>query len=82
MDIDVTVAKDGSGDFSTIQAAINHAPSFSTWRYTIQIGEGLYEEYILVPKNKTNLMLVGAGMDKTIIQATEPGLLDQSHILI
>lgn len=41
--------------------------SFNPRRYKIQIGEGLYKEYIVVSKKKTNLMLVGAGMDKTII---------------
>ncbi|KAG5514121.1 hypothetical protein RHGRI_035499 [Rhododendron griersonianum] len=71
MDMDVTVAKDGSGNFSTIQEAINHAPSFSPRRYKIQIGEGHYVENILVPKNKTNLMLVGAGMNKTIISGNK-----------
>lgn len=67
VDIDVTVDKDGSGNFLKIQDAINHAPSFSSRRYKIQISEGLYVENILVPENKTNLMLVGAGMDKTTI---------------
>ncbi|KAH7838008.1 hypothetical protein Vadar_020850 [Vaccinium darrowii] len=68
--IDVTVAKDGSGNFLKIQDAINHAPSFSSQRYKIQIGEGLFVENILVPQNKTNLMLVGAGMDKTTISGS------------
>ncbi|KAF7148610.1 hypothetical protein RHSIM_Rhsim03G0038100 [Rhododendron simsii] len=67
MDIDVTVAKDGSGNFSKVQEAINHAPNFSPRRYKIQIREGIYIENITVPEHKINLMLVGDGMDKTTI---------------
>lgn len=32
MDIDVTVAKDGSGNFSKVQEAIDHAPNFKLFK--------------------------------------------------
>nr|QIR83170.1 pectin methylesterase 12 [Cunninghamia lanceolata] len=63
----VTVAKDGLGNYRTIQEAVDAAPSKSKIRYIIMVKEGIYEENVQVNKSKTMLMIVGAGMDKTIV---------------
>ncbi|KAI3737786.1 hypothetical protein L2E82_27798 [Cichorium intybus] len=63
----VTVAKDGKGNYTTVAEAVEAAPEKSLSRYVIKIKEGVYEEYVRVPKSKKNLMFIGDGKEKTII---------------
>lgn len=53
------VAADGSGNFTSIQAAIDAAPSNSATRYIIGIKNGIYQEIIKVPSFKSNISLIG-----------------------
>jgi autotransporter-associated beta strand protein len=66
---DIVVAKDGSGNFTKIQDAINAVPSNQTDRRTvIFIKNGLYNtEKLLVPADKINITLIGESRDQTII---------------
>lgn len=64
---DVVVAKDGSGKYTTIQAAVDAAPQNSSKRYTIYVKAGTYAEQVNVYKNTNNLVLIGDGMNQTII---------------
>ncbi|RAK63814.1 pectinesterase family protein [Hymenobacter edaphi] len=64
---DVTVAKDGSGNYTTVQAAINAAPTGRTAVYSIFIKNGRYKEKISVPANKPFLQLVGESVANTIL---------------
>ncbi|MBN1820337.1 MAG: autotransporter-associated beta strand repeat-containing protein [Prolixibacteraceae bacterium] len=67
-DADIIVARDGSGDFTSIQEAINAAPSNSERRTIIYIKRGLYNtEKLIVPANKINISLVGESREETII---------------
>lgn len=68
---DVTVAADGSGDYTSVAAAVAAAPSKSGTRYVIKIKEGVYRENVNIPSGKTNLMFIGDGRTKTIITASE-----------
>lgn len=61
------VAKDGSGNYKTVQEAVNAAPNNAQSRYVIYVKAGTYKEKVDIGKNKKNLMLVGDGMDRTII---------------
>jgi pectinesterase len=66
----VVVAKDGSGKFNTIQAAVNAAPqtgSDTANRYVIYIKTGVYDEQVTIPKKATNIMFTGDGAGKTVI---------------
>ncbi|KAI3789881.1 hypothetical protein L2E82_02686 [Cichorium intybus] len=65
----VVVAADGSGDFTTVSAAVAAAPNRSTSRYVIRIAAGVYRENVDIPSNKLNLMFVGDGRTSTIITA-------------
>ncbi|KAG6792190.1 hypothetical protein POTOM_001333 [Populus tomentosa] len=67
---DVVVAADGSGNYSTVSAAVAAAPTRSSKRYIIRIKAGVYRETVQVPINKTNLMFLGDGRRKTIITAS------------
>lgn len=63
----VTVAKDGTGNFTTVQAAINAAPASGTAAYIIYIKNGKYKEKINVPATRTFLQLVGESVGGVII---------------
>ncbi|XP_028794899.1 pectinesterase-like [Neltuma alba] len=66
----VVVSQDGSGNFSTINDAINAAPNNTAagnGYFLIFITEGVYQEYVSIAKNKKYLMLVGEGINRTII---------------
>lgn len=55
----LTVAKNGSGDYTTVQAAINAVPAGGS-PYVISIAAGTYDEVISVPASKPDLTLEGA----------------------
>lgn len=63
----IIVAKDGSGDFTTVQQAIDAAPDFSHDTTTIFIKDGIYKEKIMVPSSKRLLKLVGENADSVIL---------------
>ncbi|XAR51305.1 Pectinesterase [Bertholletia excelsa] len=63
----VVVAADGTGDFKTVSEAVEAAPEKSKTRHVIRIKAGVYNENVIVPKKKTNLMFVGDGNSTTII---------------
>ena len=63
----LTVAQDGSGNFKTIQEAVNGMRDFSQERVTIFIKKGVYHEKLVIPSWKTNITLVGESRDSTII---------------
>ncbi|KAK1308182.1 putative pectinesterase/pectinesterase inhibitor 25 [Acorus calamus] len=59
-----------NANFTTINDAVAFAPNntdISDGYFVIFVKEGVYQEYVLVPKNKKNLMLVGDGMNRTIV---------------
>ncbi|KAF5732298.1 hypothetical protein HS088_TW18G00992 [Tripterygium wilfordii] len=67
----LVVAKDGSGQFRTIQAAIDTAAKRSgNGRFIIYVKRGVYRENIEVGINNNNIVLVGDGMKNTIITSS------------
>ncbi|XP_009771845.1 pectinesterase-like [Nicotiana sylvestris] len=65
---DLVVAKDGSGNFRTINEALSAAPTSSSTRFVIYIKAGTYSEYIDVERKKSMIMFVGDGIGKTQIK--------------
>lgn len=67
----VVVAQDGSGQFKTINDAIQSHPGMKTkgfqGRYVIFVKAGIYKEYVIVPKQAVNILMYGEGIGKTII---------------
>ena len=58
--VDFVVAKDGSGDFFTIQEAINAVPDYrKEGRTRILIRQGVYYEKLIVAESKINVSLIG-----------------------
>ena len=68
VDYDFVVAKDGSGDFFTVQEAVNAAPDYCKQdETTIYIKDGVYEEKVTIPTNKQRLHLIGQSAENTVI---------------
>ena len=64
---EITVAKDGSGDYSTIQAAINSTRDLGPGEVLIHIKNGIYPEKLVIPSWKHKLTLIGEDPEHTII---------------
>ncbi|KAJ7972991.1 Pectinesterase [Quillaja saponaria] len=66
----VVVSQDGTGNFTTINDAVAAAPNntvAANGYFLIYITEGVYQEYVSIAKNKNFLMLVGDGINRTVI---------------
>src|SRR6185312_17257961 len=63
----LTVAQDGSGDFKTIQEAVNSIRDLGRVRVVIHIKKGIYHEKLIIPSWKTKVSLIGDDKDNTII---------------
>jgi len=64
---DLVVAKDGSGDFMTVQEAVNAVPANREKRTTILIRKGTYKEKLVIPENSRNISFIGEDLDETVI---------------
>jgi pectinesterase len=62
---DVVVAADGSGNFKTVQAAVDAAPGDA--RYVIRIKPGVYKEHITIPTEKRFVSLIGEDAKTTTL---------------
>ncbi|KAM4117297.1 hypothetical protein ACB094_02G113100 [Castanea mollissima] len=76
---DVTVSKDGSGSYKTVQEAVNAAPEDGGGkRFVIRIKAGVYEETVRIPLAKKNVVFLGDGIGKTVITGSlnvgQPGI--------
>lgn len=68
--ISVTVCKNRSCDYRTVQAAVNAAPTVKKERkekFVIYIKAGSYKERIRVPFDRKNVVFLGDGIGKTVI---------------
>lgn len=65
--VNLTVAKDGSGDYKTISEAVAKVPNKTETRFVIYVKEGNYSENVILDKNKWNVMIFGDGKTKTIV---------------
>ncbi|KAL8049803.1 hypothetical protein ABFX02_06G042900 [Erythranthe guttata] len=64
---DAVVAKDGSGKYKTIKAALKDVPAKSKKRFVIYVKKGVYAENVRVEKTMWNVMFVGDGKDATVV---------------
>lgn len=66
---DLVVAKDGTGNYKTISEAITAAKNLrsGTKRFIIYVKAGIYKENVVITNKMKNLMLIGDGIDATIV---------------
>ncbi len=62
-----SVNGDGIATFTTVQAAIDAAPTARTKPWLIFIKNGQYKEHVDIPKTKPYMHLIGQDRDKTVI---------------
>lgn len=67
----VVVAKDGSGDFTTISDALAAMPKKYSGRYVIYVKTGVYKETVMVTKKMVNVTMYGDGSRKTIVTGSK-----------
>ncbi|MBN1538660.1 MAG: right-handed parallel beta-helix repeat-containing protein [Candidatus Thermoplasmatota archaeon] len=70
--ITITVAKDGTGDHSTIQAGVDAASNGDT----VRVYDGVYKESVNIG---TSIKLIGNGTSRSVLDGD--GVLDHQHLL-
>ena len=63
----IVVSRDGTGNFRTLQEAIESARAFMDYNVTIYVKIGVYKEKVIVPSWVENIDIIGEDRDKTII---------------
>ncbi|XP_024026234.1 probable pectinesterase/pectinesterase inhibitor 25 [Morus notabilis] len=66
----VIVSKDGTGNFTTIRDAVANLPNNTRPEdgyFVIYVKQGIYEEIIDISRYKKNIMLLGDGINRTVI---------------
>lgn len=63
----IVVSRDGTGNFRTLQEAIESARAFMDYTITIYVKNGVYKEKVIVPSWVENIDIIGEDRDKTII---------------
>ncbi|KAL6840224.1 hypothetical protein ACP4OV_030034 [Aristida adscensionis] len=69
----------GAGcNYNTVQKAVAAAPNFGARMFVVHVKAGVYKETVIVPLEKTNVVLVGDGVGRTVItgdlNADTPGV--------
>ena len=64
---EITVSKDGSGNYKTIQEAVNSVRDLGEKQVKIFVKNGTYQEKLIIPSWKTNISIIGENREKTII---------------
>jgi pectin methylesterase-like acyl-CoA thioesterase len=64
----LTVSGDGSGDFCTVQGAVDFVPAGNTNRTVINVHNGTYTEIVYIGSNKPFITVRGENRDQTVIQ--------------
>lgn len=64
---DAVIAQDGTGDYTTVQAAIDAAPAGQVKPYLIFIKKGSYKGHVNIPETKPYLHFIGQDAAEVII---------------
>ena len=64
---DAIVAADGSGDYTTLQSAVDAAPSGRIKPWLIFVKNGRYKGHVDIPANKPMLHIIGQDRDMAVI---------------
>jgi pectinesterase len=63
----IVVAQDGSGNYKTVQEAVNSVPDNGTTPTEIYIKKGVYKEKLILPASKRGVSFIGEDENNTII---------------
>ena len=62
----LVISADGTGDFNTVQGAVDSIPDFNPKPVTLFIKTGRYEEIVYF-RNKTHITILGEDRDKVVV---------------
>ncbi|SER50250.1 pectinesterase family protein [Pedobacter rhizosphaerae] len=65
--IQFSVSQDGTGDYRTIQEAVNAVRDHMQYKVSIYVKPGIYKEKLVIPAWKKNIRIIGVDREKTII---------------
>ena len=63
----IVVARDGTGEFRTVNEAIEVCRAFMEYHKVIYVKKGIYKEKLVIPSWLTNIEICGEDRDNTII---------------
>ena len=63
----IVVSRDGTGEFRTIDEAIEVCRAFMDYSKVIYVKKGVYKEKLIIPTWLTNITICGEDRDQTII---------------
>ena len=63
----ITISADGTGDFNTVQGAIDFVPDHGKTRITIVVRRGVYQEIVYF-RNKDNVSFLGEDRESTVVR--------------
>lgn len=63
----ITVAQDGSGDYTTLTEAMEGIRAFMDYTVTVDIKNGVYREKLVIPSWLRNVEFIGESRDSTVI---------------
>lgn len=66
-DYDIVVAQDGSGDYETVQAAIDAVQPDTSEETRVYITEGRYKEKLELPADRTDVTFIGENVEETVL---------------
>ncbi|KDP27833.1 hypothetical protein JCGZ_18913 [Jatropha curcas] len=64
---DIVVAKDGSGQYKTINEAVHKIPKKQNTTFVIYIKKGIYKQQVTISRSLSHIMMIGDGATKTKI---------------
>lgn len=64
---DFVVDQNGTGDFMTVQEAVNAVPVNRKTRTSIFIRKGIYKERVVIPETQTNIRFIGESQTETVL---------------
>lgn len=63
----MSVSQDGTGDYRTLQEAIDNIPFSNTCRTVIRLSPGIYKQPVYIPKTKNLITIAGLSPELTLI---------------
>jgi pectinesterase len=66
-ELNIVVAQDGSGQFSTVQSAFNSIPAGNTLPVVVFVKKGVYKEKLVLDSTKPYVTLIGENKFNTIL---------------
>ena len=75
----VTVAQDGSGDYCSVQDAVDSVPIGNTCRTVICLSPGIYRQPVYVAKKKNFITLAGIFPETTVLTWNNTASKNEHH---